>query len=277
MMLATPQLTQRPTWVEDRQLDSPAWHRMAAETHYRQGRVEQAIDHLQRAIRLAPDSEQYYLDLGQVLSESNARTAVVAVFEAARKILPASFRIRSALAVAYLKVRDFEKARNMFLDLLESAPNDESLLSLLAECYDISSDWENAASIAARLRAQSSRNSAGWYYGAKAEYELRRQQGWSLETALEYTRRALQLGPDDWRSHLLLGKLLAETNEDEQAVAAFQKAIALNQQNPNAYYLLARALQRLGRNKDSAEAFRAYRRAKAAQADSQRRLVVEVR
>lgn len=257
--------------------DSPVWRRMVSEAHYRLGHIEQTLEHLQKAIRLAPDNEQYYLDLGQVLSESNARTAVVAVFEAARTILPASLRIRLALAVAYLKVRDFEKARNMFLDLLEGRPDDESLLSLLAECYDISGDWENAASIAARLRARNAQNSAGWYYGAKAEYELRRQQGESLETALEHARRALQLGPDDWRSHLLVGKLLAETSQDQQAVVAFQNAIALNQENPNAYYLLARTLQRLGRNKESSEAFKAYRQAKAAQAGSHRRLLVEVR
>jgi len=75
----------------------------------------------------------------------------------------------------------------------------------------------------------------------------------------------------------LLGKLLAETKEDEQAVTAFRKAIALNPDNPHAHYLLARTLQRLGRNQESSEAFKAYRCAKAAQAGNHRRLLVEVR
>jgi tetratricopeptide (TPR) repeat protein len=84
-------------------LDSPEWHRSTALNHYRQGRIEQALEHLQKAIRLDPAKEQYYLDLGELLAQNNAREAVVAVFEAANNTLPGSVRIQTALGAAYLK------------------------------------------------------------------------------------------------------------------------------------------------------------------------------
>lgn len=263
--------------VEDSGQNDPGWHRMAARAHHGLGNIEPAIQHLQKAIRLAPDQEQYYLDLGEVLSQNNARVAVVTVLEAATEALPESFRLRLALGVGYLKIRDYEKAKHVFQGLLETRPNDETLLALLAESHDIANDWENAAAAAARLRALNGNNSAGWYYGAKAEYEMNRQAGANLQLAEQYARRAIRLEPDGWRAHLLLGKLLAESGRDPQAVTALRKAIALKSEDPNTYYILARALQRLGRTSESKQAFQAYNQARAAHRRNQRSLKVEMR
>jgi predicted Zn-dependent protease len=256
---------------------SAEWHRNTGLASYRAGQIEKTLEHLQKAIRLDPAKEQYYLDLGQVLAENHARTAVVTVFEAARAALPDSLRIQSALGVAYLTVRDYERAKQVFTGMLQAHPEDEQAYQLLAECSDITRDWAGAAETAARLRARNPRNTHGWYYGAAAEYELRKSKGESLQTAEWYVQRSLALTPSDWRSHLLLGKILGDTLRDEGAVQALRRAIHLRGNDPRIHYILAQALQRLGRTAESKAAFAAYRRARAARNANERALMVEIR
>jgi len=257
--------------------DSAPWHREVGHAYYKEGKIEPTLEHLQQAIRLDPANEQYYLDLGEVLAQNNAREAVVIVFEAARKALPDSFRIQSALGVAYLTIRNYEQAKQSFAGLIKIKPDYELGYQLLAECYDITQDWENTGKIAARLRGLNPKNSNGWYYGASAEFGIRRQNAESLRTATSLARRAVELAPADWRPHLLLGKLLAESHSDREAVTALKKAIALNSGDSKTYYILGQALKRLGRDDESAKAFKAWEKARANQAASQRTLLVDIK
>jgi predicted Zn-dependent protease len=256
---------------------SAEWHRNAGLASYSAGNLQETLQHLQQAIRLEPNNEQYYLDLGEVLAQNNARTAVVAVFEAARKALPDSARIRSALGVAYLNVRDYERAKQIFSGLVQAHPEHEQGYQLLAECLDITQDWENTARIAAELRARNPRNRQGWYYGATGEYGQRKRSGESLQLAESYVRRALELGPDDWRPHLLLGKILADTHRDLEAVASLRRAIELKSDDPKTYYVLGQVFKRLGKSAESKAAFDAYHEARAARNVTQRSLVVDIR
>ena len=257
--------------------ETAQWHREKGLAYYKAGKIEPTLEHLQQAIRLDPGNEQYYLDLGQVLAQSNAREAVVVVFEAAQKALPNSFRIQSALGVAYLAVRNYEQAKQSFSGLIKIKPDYEPGYQLLAECYDITQDWENTARTAERLRALNAKNSHGWYYGASAEFGIRRPNGESLKTAASMVRRAMELAPNDWRPHLLLGKVLAEGHKDRDAVVSLRKAIALHSQDPKTYYILAQALKRLGREQESAAAFKAYEDARKNHAAQQRSLMVEIK
>ncbi len=257
--------------------DSALWHRQVGIAFYKVGKIEPTVEHLQKAIRLEPSNEQYYLDLGEVLSQNNAREAVVVVIEAARKAVGESFRIRSALGVAYLSIRNYERAREVFTGLVKEKPDDEMAYQLLAECYDITRDWENTAKVAENLRALNSRNSNGWYYGAEAEYGIRRPEGESLKTAELYVRRAMELAPGDWRPHLLLGKVLSDSNRDREAIGELRKAIALKSGDPKTYYILGQALKRLGRDKESAEAFAAYKEVRERHAAGQRTLLVDIK
>ena len=257
--------------------DSAQWHREVGRAYYTAGKIEPTLEHLQKAIRLDPANEQYYLDLGEVLAQNNAREAVVIVFEAARKALPGSFRIQSALGVAYLTIRNYEQAKQSFAGLIRIDPNYELGYQLLAECYDITQDWENTARIAERLRALNPKNSNGWYYGATAEFGTRRPNGESLQTAESHVRRAAELAPGDWRPQLLLGKLLAESHRDREAVTALRKGIALKGGDPKTYYILGQALKRLGQAQESAEAFKAYEEARSNHAASQRTLLVDIK
>jgi tetratricopeptide (TPR) repeat protein len=263
--------------IPDAERDSAEWHRLFALANYRLGQIEPALEHLQKAIRMEPGREEYYLDLAELLTQNNAREAVVAVLEAAHDTLPASVKIQAALGAAYLKMRVYDKAKETLQHLIQRRPDYEPAYSLLAECYDITNDWTNTALIGARLRSLFPQINSGWYYSAKAQYETRRQKGGGLQLAHTYLERALKLEPGDWRAHLLLAKLLIMEERLSEAIEPLRRAAALAAgSDPAIHYLLARTLQQLGREAESRVAFKAYRQARQEQSKNQRSLLVRI-
>ena len=262
--------------IPDAERNSAEWHRLFALAHYRLGQIEPALEHLQKAIRMEPGREEYYLDLAELLTQNNAREAVVTVLEAAQDTLPASVKIQAALGAAYLKMRVYDKAKETLQHLIQRRPDYDPAYSLLAECYDITNDWTNTALMGTRLRSLFPQISSGWYYSAKGEYETRRQKGGGAELAHTYLERALKLEPGDWRAHLLLAKLLIMEERLAQAIEPLRRAAALASGEPSIHYLLGRTLQQLGREAESRAAFKAYRRARQEQSRNQRSLLVRI-
>jgi len=64
------------------------WNELAGYTAFQPNRIESAMQYLQKAIRLNPNNEDYYLELGEVLGQNNAIPAVVTVLEAASRLMP---------------------------------------------------------------------------------------------------------------------------------------------------------------------------------------------
>jgi Flp pilus assembly protein TadD len=123
-----------------------------------------------------------------------------------------------------------------------------------------------------------STNSLGWYYSAKAEYELRLAQGETFQPVHDDLRKALQLSPEDGRLHLLLGKVLAAEKRYTEAERPLRTAARLERDDPAPHYQLARTLQKLGKPVEARQAMEAYQRAKPHQKEREfRTLLVQIR
>ncbi len=57
-------------------------------------------------------------------------------------------------------------------------------------------------------------------------YELRNE---NLEIALSFCRQSVEIAPENGRTHLRLGRLLAKTEQLEEALQAFRRAEALGE------------------------------------------------
>src|SRR5262249_18877222 len=131
---------------------SATWHALKGYSHFKLDQPKEALDHLQQAVRLDPANEDYYLELVEYLGTNNAVPAVVAVLEGAAQALPKSWKIRSALAVAYLMQSDFGKAESVLLALTRTDLRDETAQRLLADCYNRSQNWVRLKQVASMLR-----------------------------------------------------------------------------------------------------------------------------
>lgn len=258
--------------------NSAAWHGMLGYTHFKLDQVEPALTHLQRAIQLDPRNEDYYLDLGELLAENQALLPNVAVFESGVKRLPYSVKMRLALAVAHLLTGNLDRAKQEVNTVLAQDPGSEIAYKILLECYEKGREWDKVQIKAAELRRLHPANPLGWYYGAFAAYEaaILTQHGFS--EAGDLIRKALELNPSEWRFHFLLGKILLAEQRVADAIGAFEKTIQLHSGHPQPFYHLARALQRQGRRRESAQMMARYREVKARMESQQSRgLLVDTR
>src|SRR5262249_26826859 len=153
------------------------------------------MDHLQKAIRLDPTNEEYYLDLAELFGANNAAGASVVVFENGIKVLPNSIRMRLGLAVALLLTGNLERAEEEIDLAISRQPNSEMAYKVLLEIYDNGMQWSKMRDAAVQLRELNGRNPLGWYYGAKAEYKDGLENQRTLETALELIHKALERDP----------------------------------------------------------------------------------
>src|SRR5260370_41699734 len=201
--------------VSGRFQNNAAWHAMAGYAHFKLDQPAPALENLQQAVGLDPSNEDHYLELSEFLGANNAVDTVVTVLESAAKALPGSIKIETALGLAYLMIADTGKAEAIFKNVVKSQPGYEIAYKLLADCYLREHDWDALKSVAEVLRERDPKNAVGWYYGALAEYEMLDSGGGaaSLEKIRRYTRTAIRLDPDDWRSQVLAGKFAGRGKE----------------------------------------------------------------
>ena len=145
---------------------SAAWHALKGYSHFKLDQPQPALDHLQQAVRLDPQNEDYYLELAEYLGANNAVPTVVVVLETAARTLPKSWKIRTALGVAYLMQSTFDKAESILLSLVQADPRDDTAQRLLADCYNRSQNWPRLKQVAATLR-DIAPSDAELFYGKK--------------------------------------------------------------------------------------------------------------
>jgi Flp pilus assembly protein TadD len=266
------------TSVSDLKQNSAEWHGMLGYSHFKLDHIEAAMDHLQKAIRLDPTNEEYYLDLAELFGANNASLASVVVFENGIKALPNSIKMRLGLAVALLLTGNLERAEEEINLAIIRQPSSEMAYKVLLEIYDNGMQWSKMQDAAVQLRKLNSRNPLGWYYGAKAEYRDGLENQRTLETALELIRTALELDSSEWRSHFLLGKILIAENRHKEAIVALRQATHLNSEDSRPYYALGTALQRLGKSQEAVNAMKTYQETKSKQQLREfRRLLVDIK
>ena len=69
---------------------------------------------------------------------------------------------------------------------------------------------------------------------------------------MECGERAVKAGPEDFSSHIALGRALLATENPARAAAELEAAVKLAPASPDARLSLASAYSRLGRKEDSA-------------------------
>jgi tetratricopeptide (TPR) repeat protein len=81
-----------------------------------------------------------------------------------------------------------------------------------------------------------------------------------LPAALEYAKRAVQAGPEDFSTHLVYGKVLLAMDEPAKAVPELERAMKLSPGTAEVHYTLASAYTRLGRKPDAQRELEEFKR-----------------
>ncbi len=249
--------------------NSASWNNLLGYAQFKLNEPQPALKHLQRALELEPENEDYLLDLGEFLGIHRAREQAVALFEVAVKRMPQSQRARFGLAVSYILTERREEASRLLESLLEVNSRFEPAYRALGECYEDAGNWVGLVELGKKLQAVNPKNPVGWYLVGAGELRMPNQDPDYLEKSIQALRQGLALDPESSRLHFTLAKAYQEQGNDRAAVEELKETIQLEPQHERAHYVLGRLYKKLGEPALSAHELELHSRIKAADRTAQ--------
>ena len=206
-----------------------------------QGQLEESVDFLRRAIKVAGLNSAYRLNLAQALAQLNRLDEALAAVRHAISLKPEFGEAHAVLGRILRHQRHFAEATTAFelaAGLRPELPQHHCELGMVLEdqCR-----YEEAVTAFERALAVKPDYAEAANGLGNVLQSLRRHQD-----ALESYRRAASICPDAAEVHANIGSLLQRDDRFPEAVAAFERAIDLDSTFGNAHYLLATAKLGMG-------------------------------
>jgi tetratricopeptide (TPR) repeat protein len=216
------------------------------------GQRENAIAHLQAAIRLDPSRENSYLALADVFEQTQKYADAVAVLKQGHDKLPASTAILLPLGSDLIRTEKYQEGIDVLRELLRQAPDHEQAYLSIA---DAARKMGNSSEELQALRDLSRRKPDYPMIHVLLARAMLNASPVDYPKVLEELAQAEKAAPADADVFYLRGKVYVATNRYKEAVAALQRSIELRPMDPSPYYQLARAYQKIGKPELAKEQF----------------------
>jgi tetratricopeptide (TPR) repeat protein len=214
--------------------DSATAHTNLAAALFHNGDVPLAGEQFSKALALAPDDYDANHNLGELYIESGKISEARPLLEKAQKLNPSSYDNGYDLAQAYFLTGELAQAREVVQSLLKQKNTGElhNLLGHINEKDGKFLDAANEYEIAAHLDP-SEQNLFDW----GSEYLLHR----TYEPAIEIFQQGSQRYPDSPRLYIGLGMSLYSRGKYDDAVKALVAAADLDPADARCYVFLSKA------------------------------------
>lgn len=187
---------------------------------------DQAIEVFTRMAGVDRNTAEIHLTLGNLFRRRGEVDRAIHIHGSliARSNLTADQRRRALLELGedYLRAGLFDRAEELFRELLEQPDHTEVALSRLIHIFQQEKDWRQAIAYCDRLErigGASKRRETAHFCCELAEDASQRRQG---DEAKTWLFDALARDPHCARANLLLGHLAMEAGDPRAAIAAFQ-------------------------------------------------------
>ncbi len=207
-----------------------------AEAEEKRGNYVSAARAFQSAVELAPDQEQYRLNLALELVQHQTFEPAITVLEQAAPVFPKSARIRTLLAVAYYAVARTDDAVRALTAALAVGPAFEPARDYLARIVLDSSAPPDEAAV---------NSLCGPKDAICAAAKLRRDR--DSAAALNDLKAAARLEPESAVARCELGRALEWREQWAEARPEMEACVRLDPSAQN-HYRLARIYKRVGRD-----------------------------
>ncbi|MGI8992109.1 MAG: tetratricopeptide repeat protein [Bryobacteraceae bacterium] len=249
--------------------NAASWNNLLGYAQFKLGEPEPALKHLQQALTLEPENEDYLLDVGEFLGIHRAAASAVELFEVAVKRMPQSRRARFGLAVSYILMERRDQASHVLESLLSENSGFEPAYRALGECYEDAGNWGGLIELGNKLQAVNPKNPMGWYLTGAGGLRLASPGPEHLNKAIDALQRGLALDPASSRLHFTLAKAYQLRENDEAAIRELKDTIRLEPQHERAHYLLGRLYKKLGQPALAARELELHSKIKAADRTAQ--------
>jgi tetratricopeptide (TPR) repeat protein len=240
--------------------DSAVYCDLVGLAYSKLGQPLPAIESFQKALKLDPNNENYYLDLSQILEEYGARDAAIRLLSSGIAAHPTAARLHVGLALAYVFTGQLGEATVAAKKAILLEPLLETGYTTLALVYEDEKDWGSLLELSQRLLKLNSRNYLGWYYLGLAQMELQANSPQSLSEVTRSFRKAIELNPALSLADFQLGKLYLQQGDLRTAIAKLRRAIELKPDFVEAHFLLGKAYVKAGDRDRSREELAIHRK-----------------
>lgn len=223
-----------------KQPNSPDTHIAFANLLNKQGKQDQAISEMQKAISLAPDRGDAYLDLAVIQTQANQPDAAEASYKKAIQLNTTGADPRLALAGFYQSRSRFAEAESLVKQVIASNPRDTDPRAALVKIYLSEGKRDEAEAFLKQVKQDFPDNSAGYrmlgdYYfeiqdldRALAEYEsLHNDHPKDLQVSKNYIQ--LLILKDRLDEANKLNENLLKTHAKDDECLAYRGEIQLRQ------------------------------------------------
>jgi tetratricopeptide (TPR) repeat protein len=221
-----------------------------AQTYARMGRIDEAKRLLMKVIAANPRRETDLLIAGELFMQTGDTEKGLEYLQRAESMKPSS-HAELMMAVAYMKLKQPEKAKQLLDTAKRRSPNDVDIFRAVANYYREVNDYPNAISTlrhAPKMTAEvladlaysyelngDKKESAATYSKAAdaqphqitlqlsaAQAQLR---AGDLDRTRQYMARAAAIEPNHYRLHAIKAQLARTENRPDDAIAEYQKAL----------------------------------------------------
>ncbi len=187
------------------------------------GKPEEALECVQRALRLRPRDPELHVLLGNVLVKLGRKDEAAAAYGSALKLRPGFAKALNNLGNLLLERGEIDAALLNYREAVRLDPDYRDAWSNIALAY-VAKGVQDEAERALRRALEIDAN----YFPALASLgELTRKQDRLVE-AEAICRRLVELRPDEPGAHHMLGMVLTDEVHPEAAMICFREAIRLD-------------------------------------------------
>ena len=214
-----------------------------------------ALDSLQKARVLAPNSEEVLSALAQVALAARLPGPAAGALEALTRMCPEVAQYQYLLGVSLMSAGDAVRATEALQGADRLEPGRSLTLAALGLALNSRKQFGDAkAALTRSLELDPDRAEA---ISALAESEASLGD---LKAAESHAKRALDAAPADATAHLVIGMVRLQESRYEDARDALVKAAASDPQSPKADYQLSLVYARLGDTANADRSLESYRR-----------------
>ena len=215
-----------------------------AVAYLRQDQLDKAIDEARKSIVLDPDFTYGHNILGNIYFTKEDYKSALPSLEKVFRASP-NFEIANALGITYLNLRQLERAKLLYDEILLAAKKPSADLHIMfAQNYEKTNyPAETEREIRRALAIDSKHPRANFLLGYFILLHAGSERLSEAGTAFE---EELKLSPEDFYSNFFVGVVATSENNHEKAIKYLKRAIQLNSQKSEAYLFLAQSQLEMG-------------------------------
>jgi tetratricopeptide (TPR) repeat protein len=220
-----------------------------------EGDASAALDSLQKARILAPNSEDVLGAFAQVALAARRPVPAAGALEALTRMCPEVAQYHYLFGVALMSAGDTVRATDSLQEADRLEPGRALTLAALGLAFNARKQFADAKTVLTRSLEVDPDKPETVAALAEAEASLG-----ELAAAEDHARRALAASPSDATAHLVVGMIRLQQARYEEARDALVKAAGADPQSPKPDYQLSLVYARLGDTSNSERSLESYRR-----------------